>query len=60
MLLACSNMTLPDSWSSSGACHPPCVLEGGYSHGVPSDERGGGPWILASSLLSMLLGGMAL
>ena len=25
MLLACSNMTLPDSSSSSGACHPPCV-----------------------------------
>src|SRR5206468_4069634 len=25
MLLACSNMTLPDSSSSSGACHPPCA-----------------------------------
>ena len=25
MLLACSNMTPPDPWSSSGACHPPCV-----------------------------------
>ena len=25
MLLACSNMTPPDSWSASGACHPPCA-----------------------------------
>jgi hypothetical protein len=25
MLLACSNMTPPDSWSTSGACHPPYV-----------------------------------
>jgi hypothetical protein len=40
MLLACSNMTLPDSWSSSGACHPPCVKPPSWSSsGSPSTQR---------------------
>jgi hypothetical protein len=25
MFVGCSNMTRPDSWSASGACHPPCA-----------------------------------
>ena len=34
MLLARSNKALPDSWSSSGACHPPCR---GWLARTPSD-----------------------
>lgn len=25
MLLVCSNKNPPESWSASGACHPPCT-----------------------------------
>src|SRR5215211_2073970 len=35
MLLACSNMASPDSWSTSGACHPPCAK--------PSSRSSSGP-----------------
>src|SRR5258708_5035119 len=35
MLLACSNMTLPDCGSATGACHPPC--------GKPPSRSSSGP-----------------